>query len=164
MNFTFPQCRNTEKKRGTPCTKHILLSYLHFSDIQCKFSTFDLMFIILRSVKVHGGCVPVQRIDGVGVGEQLREERLEDVGEVWRMWRERLVSTENRWNLSTSWTISRRVIPSCVRIIHQRSPMSCYVELKLLHHYIVVLFLFFCLFLHILCALDAWKQSRFATG
>ena len=49
--------------------------------------TFDLVFIILRPVQVHGGCVPVQRIDGVGVGEQLREERLKDVGEVWWGWR-----------------------------------------------------------------------------
>lgn len=47
---------------------------------QC--ATFDLVFIILRSVQVHGRRVPVQRVDGVGVGEQLREERLEDVGEV----------------------------------------------------------------------------------
>lgn len=45
-------------------------------------ATFDLVFIILRSVQVHGRRVPVERVDGVGVGEQLREERLEDVGEV----------------------------------------------------------------------------------
>lgn len=46
-------------------------------------ATFDLVFIVLRPVQVHGCCVPVQRVDGVGVGEQLREERLKDVGEVW---------------------------------------------------------------------------------
>lgn len=50
-----------------------------------QFATFDLVFIILWSVQVHGGCVPVERIDGVRVGKQLREERLKDVGEVWWM-------------------------------------------------------------------------------
>lgn len=45
--------------------------------------TFDLVFIVLRSVQVHGSCISVQRIDGVGVGEQLRKEWLKDVGEVW---------------------------------------------------------------------------------
>lgn len=45
--------------------------------------TFDLVFVVLWPVEVHGGGVPIQRIDGVGVGEQLREERLKDVGEVW---------------------------------------------------------------------------------
>lgn len=50
--------------------------------VRRRCATFDLVFIILRSVQVHGRCVPVQRVDGVGVGEQLREERLEDVGEV----------------------------------------------------------------------------------
>lgn len=40
------------------------------------------MFIVLWPVQVHGGGVPVQRVDGVGVGEQLREEGLKDVGEV----------------------------------------------------------------------------------
>ena len=33
-------------------------------------------------VKVHGRRVPVERVRGVGVGEELREEALEDVGEV----------------------------------------------------------------------------------
>lgn len=46
--------------------------------------TFDLVFKVLRSVKIHGGGVPVQRVDGVGVGEQLRQEGLKNVGEVWR--------------------------------------------------------------------------------
>lgn len=41
------------------------------------------MFVVLRPVQVHGGGVPVQRVNGVWVGEQLREERLKDVGEVW---------------------------------------------------------------------------------
>lgn len=45
-------------------------------------ATFDLVFIILWPVQVHGSCVPVQRVDWVGVGQQLREERLKDVGEV----------------------------------------------------------------------------------
>lgn len=40
-------------------------------------------------MQVHGGRIPVQRIDGVGVGEQLREERLKDVGEVWWIWGEK---------------------------------------------------------------------------
>lgn len=44
--------------------------------------TFNLVFIILWPVEVHGRCVAIQRVDGVGVGEQLREERLKDVGEV----------------------------------------------------------------------------------
>lgn len=44
--------------------------------------TFNLVFIILWPVEVHGCCVAIQRVDRVGVGEQLREERLKDVGEV----------------------------------------------------------------------------------
>lgn len=48
--------------------------------------TFDLVFILLWPVQVHGGCVSVQRVDRVGVGEQLRQERLKDVGEVWWTW------------------------------------------------------------------------------
>lgn len=45
-------------------------------------STFYLVFIFLWLVQVHGGCVSIQGVDGVGVGEQLRQERLKDVGEV----------------------------------------------------------------------------------
>lgn len=60
------------------------------------YVTFDLVFIVLWPVQVHGSGIPVQRIDGVGVGKQLREERLKDVGEVWRTWRERLVRAENK--------------------------------------------------------------------
>ncbi|KAF3859187.1 hypothetical protein F7725_021586, partial [Dissostichus mawsoni] len=32
----------------------------------------------VRPVEVHGSCVSVQRVDGVGVGQQLRQERLKD--------------------------------------------------------------------------------------
>lgn len=46
------------------------------------FATFDLVFIIFWLVEVQGCCVSVQRIDGVRVGQQLRQERLKDVGEI----------------------------------------------------------------------------------
>lgn len=39
-------------------------------------------YSISPPVKVHGGRVPVERVRGVGVGEQLRQEGLEDVGQV----------------------------------------------------------------------------------
>lgn len=67
--------------------------------IMCAHTTFDFVFIILWPVQVHGGCIPIQRIDGVGVGEQLREERLKDVGEVWWMWGEKLQSVQKTTKL-----------------------------------------------------------------
>lgn len=45
-------------------------------------TTFDLVFVFLWLVQVHGGRVSIQGVDGVGVGKQLRQERLKDVGEV----------------------------------------------------------------------------------
>lgn len=45
-------------------------------------STFYLVFIFLWLVQVHGGRVSIQGVNGVGVGKQLRQERLKDVGEV----------------------------------------------------------------------------------
>ena len=44
--------------------------------------TFDLVFVVLRPVQVHGSCVSIQGVDGVGVRQQLGQERLKDVGEV----------------------------------------------------------------------------------
>ena len=52
---------------------------MHKSDEEL---TFDLVFVVLGPVQVHGGCVSVQRVNGVGVGKQLGQKRLEDVGEV----------------------------------------------------------------------------------
>lgn len=84
--------------------------------IQCLvtlFATFDLVFIILWSVQVHGGCVPVQRIYRVGVGKQLRQEWLKDIGEVWWMWGERLVSTRNKTQQPELSFLQHWVIPLC---------------------------------------------------
>lgn len=50
-------------------------------------STFYLVFIFLWLVQVHGGRVSIQGVNGVGVGKQLRQERLKDVGEVCQKWR-----------------------------------------------------------------------------
>lgn len=44
--------------------------------------TFDFLFVVLWPVQVHGCGVPVQRVDGVRVGQQLWQKRLEDVGEI----------------------------------------------------------------------------------
>lgn len=44
--------------------------------------TFNLLLVLLRPVKVHGGCVSVQGVDGVGVRQQLGQERLKDVGQI----------------------------------------------------------------------------------
>lgn len=44
--------------------------------------TFNLLLVLLWPVKVHGGCVSVQGVDGVGVRQQLWQERLKDVGQV----------------------------------------------------------------------------------
>lgn len=46
-------------------------------------ATVDFVFVVVWPMQVHGCSIPVQRVDGVGVGKQLREERLKDVGEVW---------------------------------------------------------------------------------
>lgn len=45
-------------------------------------------------MEVHGGCVSVQRVDGVGVCQQLRQERLKDIGEICGSGRERQRETE----------------------------------------------------------------------
>lgn len=45
--------------------------------------TFNLLLVLLWSVKVHGGCVSVQGVDWVGVSQQLGQERLKDVGQIW---------------------------------------------------------------------------------
>lgn len=40
----------------------------------CVCLTFDLLFVVLWPVQVHGGSVSVERVDGVGVGQQLGQE------------------------------------------------------------------------------------------
>ena len=44
--------------------------------------TFNLVFVVLGPVQVHGRRVSIQRVDGVGVGQQLGQKRLKDVGEI----------------------------------------------------------------------------------
>lgn len=43
---------------------------------------FDLLFVVVGPVQVHGRRVPVERIDRVRVRQQLRQERLEDIRQV----------------------------------------------------------------------------------
>ena len=52
--------------------------------------TFDLVFVVLGPVQVHGSCVTVERVNGVGVGQQLGQKRLKDVGEV--CWNSRTIT------------------------------------------------------------------------
>lgn len=51
--------------------------------------TFDFLLVLLWPVKVHGGCISIQRVDGVWVSQQLWQERLKDVGQIWEESRER---------------------------------------------------------------------------
>ena len=57
---------------------------IYLTGIFFRQGTFDFLLVLLGPVQVHGGGVPVQRVDGVGVGQQLGQERLKDVGQVWR--------------------------------------------------------------------------------
>ena len=45
--------------------------------------TGDFLLVLLGFVQIHSGGVPVQRVDRIRVCKQLREERLEDVGQIW---------------------------------------------------------------------------------
>lgn len=42
--------------------------------------TFDFLFVLLWSVEIHGSSIPIQGVNGVGVRQQLRQERLKDIG------------------------------------------------------------------------------------
>ena len=44
--------------------------------------TLNFLFVLLGFVEVESGCIPIERVDGVGVGEQLWQERLKDVGQI----------------------------------------------------------------------------------
>lgn len=95
-SLAFPKCR-----RPTTRNRHLQQTQ---PTTRAVAGTFNLVFIFLRLVQVHGGCVSVQGVDGVGVGEQLRQERLKDVGEVWREWEEGQVNIGGRAEKKKSTT------------------------------------------------------------
>ena len=53
------------------------------SHIHTHTRTCDLLLEVVRLVEVESCSVSVQRVCRVGVGEQLRKERLKDVGKIW---------------------------------------------------------------------------------
>lgn len=53
--------------------------------LRCIFSgkTFDFLLVLFWPVKIHGSCISIQRVNGVGISQQLRQERLKNVGQIW---------------------------------------------------------------------------------
>lgn len=81
-------------KRKIPPERKILLQIYILLDTKKKwiaagsiFSlgwTFDFLLVLLWPMKVHSSCISVQGINGVWVGQQLGQERLKDVGQIWK--------------------------------------------------------------------------------
>ena len=42
----------------------------------------NFLLVLFRFVKVHGSCITIEGINGIGVSQQLRQEGLEYVGQI----------------------------------------------------------------------------------